>query len=449
MFSDIHVDGRCLAFTIVVSVLTGLIFGLAPALEVSKPNLTESLKEAGRGTGAGGTRNRLRSTLVVAEVAITLVLLVSAGLLLRTVNRLRNVDTGFDSRNILTMNIGLPFIKYPKPEDRAAFFKQLTDRLATVPGVKAAGTTSVLPLSDNFDGRGLEVEDFPKPRGEEISVDMYVTTPGYLKAMDISTLRGRALSDQDTPDSAKVALINESMAEQLWPGKDPLGRRIRFPGDGKTPQPWRTIVGVVSDVAQYGLDQKPPMQFYLPHSQFPVGFNTIVVKTEGDPVAMISSVRRELLAIDKEQAVFNLTTLDQLRGDSIINRKFFMFLLLAFASLALLLAAVGIYGVMSYVASQRTHEIGIRMALGAQTKDVFKLIIGNGMTLTLIGIGVGLAAAFGLTRLMSTVLYGVTATDALTFVSVSTGLIVVAFLACYVPARRATKVDPLVALHYE
>ncbi|HSS19145.1 MAG TPA: ABC transporter permease [Pyrinomonadaceae bacterium] len=449
MFSGIRVDARCLLFTIGVSVLTGLIFGLAPALEVSKPNLTESLKEAGRGTGAGGTRNRLRSFLVVAEVAITLILLVSAGLLLRTVQRLRDVDTGFDSRNILAMNIGLPGIKYPKAEQRAAFFKQLTERLATVPGIKAAGTTSVLPLSDNFDGRGLIVEGQPKPRGEEISPDLYVVTPGYLTALEISTLQGRALTDQDTPDSAKVALVNKTMAAQLWPNEDPLGRRIKLAGDDDNKQPWRTVVGVVSDVAQYSLDQKPPLQMYFPNSQFGPFFSSIVVKTEGEPTAMINIVRQQVQAVDKDQAVFQLTTLDQLRGDSIVNRKFFMFLLLAFAGLALLLAAVGIYGVMSYVASQRTHEIGIRMALGAQTRDVFKLIIGNGMTLALIGVAVGLVGAFALTRLLSGVLFGVTATDTSTFVSVSTGLIAVALLACFMPARRAAKVDPLVALHYE
>lgn len=360
--------------------------------------------------------------------------------------RLRDVNPGFDSRNILAMSIGLPFAKYPKPENRAAFYKNLTERLAAVPGVKAVGTTSVLPLSDNFDGRGLEVEDQPRNRGEEISVDLYVATPGYQKAMEIATLSGRSLTDQDTGDSQKVALINKTMANELWPGQDPLGRRIRFPDEKN---PWFTIVGVVNDVSQYGLDLAPPMQIYLPHSQFPVGFNSIVVKTEGEPTAMTSAVRREILAIDKDQAAFNITTLDQLRGDSIVNRKFFMYLLLSFAGLALLLAAVGIYGVMSYVASQRTREIGIRMALGAQTRDVLKLIIGNGMALTLIGVAVGLAGAFALTRLMSGFLFGVTTTDALTFVSVSVGLILVALFACYMPARRATKVDPLVALHYE
>jgi putative ABC transport system permease protein len=449
MFQNINLDTRVLLFTLGISILTGLIFGLAPALQLSKPNLTESLKEGGRGSGAGGSRNRLRSALVVSEIALTLVLLVCAGLLIRTVMRLWSVDTGFNPQNILAMNIGLPSIKYPKPENQIAFFKQATDRIASLPGVKAAGITSVLPLSDNFDGRGLIVEDFPRPDGDEISVDLYVTTPGYLQAMNIPTIKGRALGDQDTADSARVALINKTMAEQLWPNQDPIGKRIAFPSDSKSSKPWRTVVGVVGDVSQYGLDQKAPMQFYLPHSQFPTTLNTIVVKTENDPAAMTNAVRREILAVDKDQAVFKVTTLEQLMGESILNRRFFMLLLIIFGALALTLAAVGIYGVMSYVASQRTHEIGIRMALGAQGKDVLKLIIGNGMSLALIGVALGLIGAFALTRVMAGILFGVTTTDALTYISVSAGLIAVALLACYMPARRATKIEPLVALRYE
>ena len=427
MFQGIRVDLRVLGFTLGISIITGLLFGLAPALQISKPNLAESLKEGGRGSGPSATRNRLRSVLVVAEIAMTLILLVCAGLLIRTVARLRNVDTGFNSQNILTMTLGLPAVKYPKPENYIAFNKQVTERIAALPGVKAVGITSVMPLSDNFDGRGLVVEDQPKPRGEEITVDLYVTTPGYLRAMEIPTLNGRSIGEEDTADSSKVALINRTMASQLWPNQEPLGKRIRFPGSDKNPQPWRTVVGVVTDVAQYGLDKKPPMQIYLPHSQFPTSFNAIVVKTAGEPAAMINQIRREIQAVDKDQAVFNVTTLEQLMGESIVMRRFFMLLLLAFAGLALVLAAVGIYGVMSYVASQRTHEIGIRMALGAQTSDVLKLLIGNGMVLALIGVVAGLAGAFALTRLMAGVLFGVTATDAVTFVCVSTGLIAIAF----------------------
>jgi putative ABC transport system permease protein len=449
MLQNTQIDWRVLGFTFAISIITGVIFGLAPALQSSSPNLVESLKESGRGSGASGHRNRLRSALVVSEIALTLVLLVCAGLLIRSVMRLKSVDTGFNPKNILAMNIGLPSAKYPKPENQIAFYKQVTERIAALPGVKAAGTTSVLPLSDNFDGRGLLVEDQPRVRGEEISVDLYVTTPDYLRAMEIPLLKGRALTEQDTSDSFQVALINKTMAAQLWPNQDPLGKRIRFPGSEKSPQPWRTVVGVVTDVAQYALDKQAPMQMYLPHQQFPTSFNSIVVKTAGDPAAMTNAIRREILAVDKDQAVFKITTLEELLNQSILIRKFFMTLLLVFAAVALILAAVGIYGVMSYVASQRTHEIGIRMALGAQARDVLKLVMGNGMALALTGVVLGLVVAFAVTRVMAGLLFGVTATDTTTFVTVSAGLIAVALLACYIPARRATKIDPLVALRYE
>jgi putative ABC transport system permease protein len=448
MFHNIHVDLRCLAFTFGIAIVTGLIFGLAPALQISKPNLAESLKESGRGSGPA-SRNGLRGVLVVSEVALTLVLLVCAGLLLRTVLRLRSVDTGFNATNVLAVNIGLPGTKYPKAKDKNAFFKSVTERIAALPGVTAVGTTSVLPLSANFDGRGLAVEDHPKPPGEEITVDLYVASPGYLQTMQIPLIKGRAITEQDTPDAAKIALINSTMAGQLWPNQDPLGKRIKFPGNEKFPQEWRTIVGVVKDVSQYALDKKPPMQIYLPLAQQSNSFNTVVIRTAGEPTALLGAVRREVLAVDNEQAVFNVTTLEQLMGDSIANRRFFMLLLLVFAVLALTLAAVGIYGVMSYVASQRTHEIGIRMALGAQATDVLKLIIGKGMALALLGVAAGLAGAFALTRLLATLLFGVSTTDAFTFLAVSAGLSLIALVACYIPARRATKIDPLVALRYE
>jgi putative ABC transport system permease protein len=446
VFDNIAIDTRTVLFTLSASILTGIVFGLVPALQISKPNLAGWLKE-GRSSGGSASRNRFRGALVVAEVALTLVLLVCAGLLIRTVARLRSVDVGFNANNVLTMNIGLPNAKYPKPENVVAFFKEATERIATLPGVKAAGITSVLPLSDNFDGRGLVVEDYPKPEGEEISVDLYVVTPGYLTAMEIPLQHGRAIADQDSGQSAKVALINQRMAEQLWPTQDPVGRRIRF--SGNTNSPWRTIVGVVRDVSQYSLDKEPPMQIYVPHSQFPTTFDNIVVKTEGDPYSVLGAVRREILAIDKDQAVYNVVTLEELHRDSLSLRRFLMLLLIVFAGLTLVLAAVGIYGVMSYAVTQRTQEIGIRIALGARPNDVLKLVVKGGIALALSGVGIGVVIAFGLTRLLEALLFGVTPTDALTFVIGSLAIVAVAALACYIPARRATKVDPLMAMRDE
>ena len=448
VLAGVHIDGRVLLFTIGISVLTGIFFGLGPAIQLSNPNLAQSLNESGRGSGGQATRNRLRSGLVMCEVALTLVLLVCAGLLLRTMMRLRNVETGFNSTNVLAMNIGLPAAKYPKREDIVAFYKQVTERIAALPGVKATGTTSVLPLSDNFDGRGLIVEDFPKPDGEEMTVDLYVATPGYLRALEVPLLRGRALEDRDLADSAPVALINKAMADGLWPNQDPLGKRIKFSGDSNT-QPWRTVVGVVSNVSQYSLDKPAPHQIYLPHSQFPTSFNTIVVKTTNDPRLATDSVRNAILAVDKDQAVFNVTTLTELMADSVSLRRSFMWLLSVFAGLALILAAVGIYGVMSYAVLQRTQEIGIRMALGARATDVLMLVLRNGMALAIFGVVIGLVFAFALTRLLETLLFGVSPTDAITFAVVALGVLAVAFLACFIPARRATKVDPVVALRWE
>lgn len=449
LLANIDLDLRVLGFTLALSILTGLVFGLAPALNASNPDLNETLKEGGRGSGAQASHNRLRSVLVMSEVAMALVLLISAALLIKTVIRLRNVDPGFEADNRLTMNVVLSSAKYPKPQQWVAFYNQLTERLEALPGVVSAGFTSVLPFSGNFDGRGLVVEDHPRPVGEEISVDLYRVTPGYARTMAIQVLRGRTLTEQDTEATSLVALINETMAREMWPNQDPLGKRIKFPGSERNPQPWRVIVGVVRDVKQYALDRKDPMQIYLPDAQMPTPFMTLVIHTSSDPEALISAVRNSISEMDKDLATFNIATMEQLLADSISLRRFSTLLLILFAGVALILAAVGIYGVISYSVTQRTHEIGVRLALGANRRDIIRLVVRQGMAITLAGVGIGLTATFALTRVIESLLFNVSATDPATFIIIPVALTLVALGACLVPARRAAKVDPMVALRYE
>ena len=446
---SIKIDSRVLGFTFALSILTGIVFGLAPALHASNPDLNETLKEAGRSSGADASRNRLRGVLVMSEVAMALVLLISAGLLIKSVMRLRNVNPGFRAENRLTMNVVLPVAKYPKGPQWIAFYNQLGERLEALPGVESAGFTSVLPFSGNFDGRGLAVEDHPRPVGEEFNVDLYIVTPAYPQTMAIQLLQGRALTERDTETTPSVALINETMAREMWPGQDPIGKRIKFPGSEKNPQPWRTVIGIVGDVKQYALDRKDPMQIYLPEAQFPTSFMTLVVHTSSDPKTLIAAVRTEIHEMDKDQAVYNIATMEQLLAESISLRRFSTLLLMSFAGVALMLSGVGIYGVISYSVTQRTHEIGVRMALGASRRDIIHLVVRQGMAMTLAGVGIGLIATFALTRVMESLLFNVSATDPATLIIVPVALTIVALGACFVPARRAAKVDPMVALRYE
>ncbi|MBV8858091.1 MAG: ABC transporter permease [Acidobacteria bacterium] len=448
LLAGVRVDYGVLAFTGGVSVLAGLAFGLAPALQVSGPDLNETLKAGGR-SESGGRGGRLRSALVVAEMALALVLLAGAGLLVKSVVRLRAVDAGFDTSHLLTMNLALPASRYPDGAAQAAFFERLARQVESLPGVEGAAFTSVLPLSSNFDGRSLVVEDHPVPRGQEVSVDLYVATPGYLRAMRIPLVDGRALDEHDAADGAPVALVSETAARKLWPGQSPLGRRVKFPGSEKNRQPWRTVVGVVRDVKQYGLDREDVMQMYLPEAQFPTSFMTLVVRSKSDPAALLGGVRREVAAADRELAVFGAATMDELLADSVALRRFSMLLLGVFAAVAVALAGVGIYGVISYTVAQRTREIGVRVALGARPSDVLRLVLGRGLGLAGAGIVLGLAGGLAVTRVISSLLFGVGARDPLTFAAVAALLSLVALAACLVPARRATKVDPMVALRYE
>lgn len=445
---NVSIDSRALAFTAAITFLTALIFGVVPALQASKPNLNETMKDAARGSTEGGRRKLIRSTLVVLEVAAALVLLVGAGLMIKSFWRLQNVNPGFNPDNALSATVSLPNAKYAEETQQAAFFQQLIERVGALPGVQAAGASHVVPMTGNDFVLAFEIDGRPPlPPGSSQSTNFYSVSSDYFKAMGIPLRRGRVFTAQDTKDSPRVAVINETMVEKIFPDEDPIGKRIRFGDKGKNPE--FEIVGIVGDVKQYGLDQPTTMQTYEPYTQQTFPYMTLVVRTAGDPTNLGAVIRSEVLKLDKEQPATNIKTLNEFFSISIAQQRFSVVLLGVFAAVALVLAAVGIYGVLSYAVTQRTHEIGIRMALGAGRRHVFRLVVGGGMLLSLIGVAGGLAAAFALTRLLESLLFGVTATDTVTFASVAGVLLAVALLACYIPARRATKVDPLVALRYE
>ena len=441
---NITLDSRVLGFTLIVSLLTGLIFGLAPALQASSTNLNERLKEGGRGTT--GSHHRVRGALVVTEVAIALLVLVTAGLLIRSFNRLQQVDPGFNPRNALAVGVSLPGKKYPQSDQQSAFFTRLIERVSTLPGVTAVGASQSLPIQGDY-VLGFNIQGRPpEPPGEGLSTNYYAVTPDYFKAMGIRLLRGRTFTEHDNKDAARVAVINEEMARRSFPDEDPIGKGINVTNG---PETFRQIVGIVADVKQYGLAQPTTMQTYEPYLQNPFSGMTLVVRTDGDLGTLSGAIRGEVLAIDREQPLSRVRPLVQVVSESMARERFLMLLLGIFAAVALTLAAVGLYGVISYSVTQRTHEIGIRAALGAQRKDVLKLIVGHGMMLALTGVGIGLVVAFAATRLMATLLFGITATDAFTFVAIPAILTGVALVSCLVPARRATKVDPMIALRYE
>ncbi len=432
--------------------LTGLIFGLAPATQASSFNLNETLKEGGRDSSAGSRGSRIRSLLVIAEVAISLVLLIGAGLLINSFVRLSNVDPGFRTDNLLTMQIVLPVQKYPDRTRRSVFYTELVRRIEALPGVRSAAVTNWIPLVRQGDSIGFSIEGRPDPsRGQRPTVVTRVVSPHYFQTMGIRLMQGREFNEQDGNDSPRVIVINETMARRFWPDEDPTGKRITpGPVDSRNPADWLTIVGVVNDVRQFELNAEPKPQMYITHIQ--AGFfapRHLVVSTNTEPRSLAATVRSAVWEIDKDQPVSNISTMEETLSESIARQRFSTLLLSIFAVVALVLAAVGIYGVMSYSVAQRTSEIGLRMALGAQTRDVLKLVMGQGMRLAIVGVMIGLIATFGLTRLIESLLFGVSATDPLTFIALSLLLTTVALLACWIPARRAAKVDPLVALKYE
>ncbi|HWO02379.1 MAG TPA: ABC transporter permease [Blastocatellia bacterium] len=442
----VSVDGRVFGFTLAISLLTGILFGLVPAIQASKPDAAEALKEGGRASSIG--HNRFRGALVVSEVALSLVLLIGAGLMIRSFVQLLHSSPGLNPDNVLTLDVGLPRTKYTGPQ-QAAFFQQVIERMKTLPGVQSAGAIYPLPMSGAEEGTGFIIEGKPdRELGDRRIAGPRWVSPDYFNTMGIALLRGRELSERDGADSPQVVIINEAMAASYFPDEEPLGNRVAF--DLKDNQPnWREIVGVVRDVKHSAIDTEPKPEMYFPFTQVPTFFMTLVLRTTGSPLNLVAAARSEVLAVEKTQPISNVHTMEELLSNSVAQRRFNMLLLSIFAGVALLLAAVGIYGVMSYSVAQRTHELGVRMALGARTSDVLGLIVKQGMTLALIGVGIGLAAAFALTRIMASLLYGVSATDPMTFSVIALLLASIAFVACYLPARRATRVDPMVALRYE
>jgi len=446
---NISIDPRVLGFTILISLLTGLIFGLAPAIQSSSFTPNEPLKEGGKNPGAS-RGNRIRGGLIVAEVAISLVLLIGAGLLINSFLRLRSVDPGFRSENLLTMRVSLPQAKYGQRAQRAAFYTDLNRRLESIPGVKSSAVITNLPLYRQGSSTNISIEGRPvPPPNQEPIITTRVISPKYFETMGIPLLSGRQLTDQDTYDSPNVTVISETMALRYWRGENPIGKRVAF-GRPETDEEWIQIVGIARDVRQSDLIAAIKPQMYVSYQQ--TGFfvpRDLVVKTDVDPLSMAATVRKMIWEIDKDQPVSSIRTMDQIASESVARQRFSMLLFAIFAGVALLLAAVGIYGVMSYSVAQRRGEFGIRMALGAQKRDVLKLTIGKGLKLVLLGVVFGLAGAFALTRLMSSLLFGIGATDLTTFAAISLVLVGVGLLASYIPARRATKVDPMVALRYE
>jgi predicted permease len=444
---DFGIDLRVLAFTLGITLLTGLIFGAVPALQTSRVDLNDTLKEGGR--GASGFRGRSRSMLVVTEIALSLVLLVGAGLMIQSFLRLRQVNIGLDAHNVLTANVILPRAKYREPQQRIAFFKQLVERVCNVPGVDSAGATGTLPLNGNNWGRSLTVEGYPVLRvGQAPSIQHTVVTPGYFRSMGITLLAGRDFTDADTADSLKVTIVDERLARHYWPNDSAVGKRVRF-GPPENNEPWHTIVGVVRAVRHQRMQEDTEESVYLPHMQIPVTNLTLVARTAADPHDITGAIRREVSQLDRDQPISEIATMDEVVAESIWQPRLYATLFAVFAGGALVLALIGIYGVMAFLVQTRTHEIGVRMALGATARDVFKLIVGRGMKLTIFGIVVGVAGAIALTRLMHGLLFNTSATDPFVFIVISILLSLAALLACYIPARRAARVDPLIALRYE
>ncbi len=449
-FENIPVDWQMFSYTLLLSLGSSFFFGLLPALQGSNPNLNDAFKEAGRNPSSAG-RHRLRALLAVSEISLAFILVFAAGVLMASLFALRTVDRGYVTDNVLTFSLSLPDAKYPHDNQVAAFYANVVEKIQTLPGVEEVAAVNRLPSTGGSltPSRQLVIEGRKMLRDQEKPMAMeQVVSPDYFDTFGIALLRGRDLSHQDSTEAPAVAVISETMAHQYWPNEEPLGQRFKF-GTEDSGNPWTTIVGVASDVVNDDIDQPPRSIVYLPHAQKPLRAMSLAVRTTSEPLSFLSAVRQQVQSLDSEQPIFDVKTMKQLVYEDLAGPHVFSGSLAVFACIALLLASVGIYGVISYSVGQRTREFGIRMAIGAQPGDILKLVLWQGSVLTLLGLAIGLLGAIALAQIMASILFGVIATSPTNFAAVTLLLLFVALLACYIPARRATKVDPMVALRYE
>jgi putative ABC transport system permease protein len=445
--APIALDSRVLLFTLFASLASGVLFGLIPGSRLLGTDLNVSLQEGGRGSAGGGRARRMRSALVVTEIAMAAVLLIAAGLLLRSFSRLLNVPEGFNPDHVLSLQMALPQARYPKPGDRVAFLKNTLERVDSLPGIASASAISRLPLNPGNSSRSVEIEGRTAPPSGDIAPDYLVVTADYFQTLGVPLLAGRTFTDRDDANALPVAIVSEATARHFWPGQDVIGKHFRGAcGDDKT---WCQVVGVVGDIKQHHLEQASKLAVYVPFLQDPWAFFALVVRTKLEPASAASAVEGAIHSVDADEPVYNVRSMRDVEAASLSPQRLQIALIGLFAALALILACMGIYGVMAYSVAQRTSEIGVRMALGAQTGNVLGLVLGEGLRLALLGAAIGLAGSFFAARLLSGMLFGVTPSDPFTFASVAVVLVAVAMVACYVPARRATRVDPLVALRYE